>query len=1091
MPKRRRGPVPKLAADQKQSIELMLDLGHAHATIESNLGLTPGTVGRHVFNQRRRGVIPPRFKLTEDQKKSIKSMLNAGHQQAEVDAKLGLPPETTRKYVFNERRQRRMPLADFRPDVKWAHAHDMWNNGKTMLEIALHYKVPFTTIKGIVERYRKNFGWFKKGSSTGRPRKFAASESPELSSGRTKSAVDIPAFKEWFSGSKVVDESGAPKRVFHGTTRSFDQFNTGLPDGQDWGMINNGIGSHFAEDPSVSGAFSTGHYVRPTDYAVSEYDPSQSWYRHKGELIYGKGTPTLLKEDRHGREVLEPYDPDKHGSSYFLRENHGSGARIVMMPPGGQTHAVYLNIKHPLVVDPQKSESDQGAISRAIANKVFPLDRQLFIDALKATGRMNGGAIWDAIKSGHGYNGGEYEKYKTFDDVSRNFSGLLGGMDNIARAKSILKSLGYDGIKYRNTSRNEVKEGDNPWAWIAFHPTQIKSATGNRGTFDKNNPDTRMQRLDNLVKRFSASESPELSSSSAKKLSEPIAPTFYSHAERVIKDKVPNAAAPDQVKKTLLNNGVKPEEMKWSGIEDHLAGAQGPVKKEDLLNLARTNNVKLKEVMKGDEDFRSDRHRSLLRQSERADAEGVPLTRRQQEELEAYRSDEEDNEKSKTKYKDYQLPGGSNYRELLLSLPEDNKRNQISKEAIMRIARSHGVDSKEYKDAYQEFVAPKTNDFHSQHWDEPNVLGHIRFNDRVGPNGEKLLHLDEVQSDWHQVGRKEGYKDHQGTVNGKDYQWWQSKKDSLFDKMIVLPIGSQERQKLESEYVDTIDATRRLKDSVNSVPDAPFKRTWHELLLRRALRYAAEHGYQGLSWTPGEEQAKRYDLSKQIDEIAHKKNPDGTYHVEIAKDGTNLDVKPKMTESELESYVGKEMAKKIVSGEGKRDGILKYITGDNLSVGGEGMRGFYDKIVPDYLNKYGKKWGAKVGSTEIETSSVDDHEHPHEYVYDSQKIGSLLDEGGSVYVKNSYSGSSQLIKTRDELKEYNKNNIPNTYIIASPVKKSVPFIPITDAMRKSVLHEGQALFSRKDRPVRFSNSHNLKNNTIAKAGRILLEEFRK
>jgi len=29
------------------------------------------------------------------------------------------------------------------------------------------------------------------------------------------------------------------------------------------------------------------------------------------------------------------------------------------------------------------------------------------------------------------------------------------------------------------------------------------------------------------------------------------------------------------------------------------------------------------------------------------------------------------------------------------------------------------------------------------------------------------------------------------------------------------------------------------------------------------------------------------------------------------------------------------------------------------------MKGFYDKIIPDFLNKYAKKWGAKVGKVSI------------------------------------------------------------------------------------------------------------------------------
>jgi hypothetical protein len=41
------------------------------------------------------------------------------------------------------------------------------------------------------------------------------------------------------------------------------------------------------------------------------------------------------------------------------------------------------------------------------------------------------------------------------------------------------------------------------------------------------------------------------------------------------------------------------------------------------------------------------------------------------------------------------------------------------------------------------------------HFDDPNVLVHARVTDRTGPNGEKVLYVEEIQSDWHQSARKE------------------------------------------------------------------------------------------------------------------------------------------------------------------------------------------------------------------------------------------------------------------------------------------------------------------------------------------------
>jgi hypothetical protein len=75
-------------------------------------------------------------------------------------------------------------------------------------------------------------------------------------------------------------------------------------------------------------------------------------------------------------------------------------------------------------------------------------------------------------------------------------------------------------------------------------------------------------------------------------------------------------------------------------------------------------------------------------------------------------------------WEDYTLDGGTNYRELLL---------QVDPEGPSMFGKAHsGL---------------------------PNEVGHIRVKDRIGPNGEKVLYVEEVQSDWAQKGRKKGFLD--------------------------------------------------------------------------------------------------------------------------------------------------------------------------------------------------------------------------------------------------------------------------------------------------------------------------------------------
>lgn len=57
--------------------------------------------------------------------------------------------------------------------------------------------------------------------------------------------TESAAFRRWFGDSKVVDEKGRPKRVYHGTNASFDTF------------LHNSIvpGFYFADDPQVAGEY--------------------------------------------------------------------------------------------------------------------------------------------------------------------------------------------------------------------------------------------------------------------------------------------------------------------------------------------------------------------------------------------------------------------------------------------------------------------------------------------------------------------------------------------------------------------------------------------------------------------------------------------------------------------------------------------------------------------------------------------------------------------------------------------------------------------------------------------------------------------
>ena len=138
--------------------------------------------------------------------------------------------------------------------------------------------------------------------------------------------------------------------------------------------------------------------------------------------------------------------------------------------------------------------------------------------------------------------------------------------------------------------------------------------------------------------------------------------------------------------------------------------------------------------------------------------------------------------------------------------------------------------------------------------------------------------------------------------------------------------------------------------------------------MKRAIRWAAENGFDQVAWAPGEVQAERYNLSKQVDTITIARMGDNKYDLVAVKwdrpgIGSNLINESGITLDRIEALIGKEFAEKAKNQE---NNYTEY-SGDDLKVGGEGMKGFYDQILPKAVDKFIKKFGAKVGTSMVWT----------------------------------------------------------------------------------------------------------------------------
>lgn len=448
---------------------------------------------------------------------------------------------------------------------------------------------------------------------------------------------------------------------------------------------------------------------------------------------------------------------------------------------------------------------------------------------------------------------------------------------------------------------------------------------------------------------------------------------FYSALEHAVTGAAQDTMSPQQWAGFLKNQpGVKAEELAWTGVGDWLAQQKGPVKKADVQRYLDEHKVEIKDITKQagslSDNILNETADEYINHSIDAfrDKNGRAPTRNEidgmrAEIVEDIRNSPQDYgiEGEGTKYSSYQLPGGENYREHLLTLPQKKQPSEKFLEDNPDLGRWTDAQRQEFNRLeFNRLEAEAKNpEYRSSHWDEPNVLAHVRTNERdVG--GKPSLHIEEVQSDWHQQGRKQGYR----PENEKKLADLVVKRDGMLQE-----VREKMLSPLDERYKEIYRELPKLQTEINKlgssdvgVPDAPFKTAWPELALKRMIRMAAEEGKGRISWTPGEAQAARYDLSKQLNKVVYTKEG---HLIGYGKNDQPV-INKAVPEAELEANIGKEAAKKLL--DQKPDHTeARRLEGLDLKVGGEGMREFYDKMLPKMVEKLGKAHGVKVHKTEI------------------------------------------------------------------------------------------------------------------------------
>lgn len=485
--------------------------------------------------------------------------------------------------------------------------------------------------------------------------------------------------------------------------------------------------------------------------------------------------------------------------------------------------------------------------------------------------------------------------------------------------------------------------------------------------------------------------------------------SFYSPLEKSIGEiKVDKLPAKQWAEK------FKGEEAKWTGLTDWLNSETGSLSKADIQNFLKDNRIEVSEVVKQSGTPRSGKSIAERKEEiktefmsagydisqdmsgevmietkddeelvEDPESELTPeLYARAQEYYELTEMSEEDDD-GDTKYPGYQLPGEkSNYKEVLITMPVLNtglkKKAEAKRDELFAKWKEQGWDMEAARknDPVGVTELNKANDqlseakpgafggkpaFQSNHFNEPNILAHVRMNTRIDAEGKKVLFLEEIQSDWGEIGRKKGFNT-VGTGN---------RLKELFAKRSDLRERMGDDKKLREEFDKVNEEIEKIEHRTNQISAAPFvtdTNSWTKLALKVALKQAVKEGADKIAWTTGEQQADRYDLSQHVERITVSKPSEdglsrGYYHrlnivaidgkrtqLAVDKNGKVIEGPSSLYNKPLSDVVGKEMAEKIMS---VKQGGLKEFSGLDFKIGGEGMTGFYGNPAKNKLGIVG------------------------------------------------------------------------------------------------------------------------------------------
>ncbi len=455
-------------------------------------------------------------------------------------------------------------------------------------------------------------------------------------------------------------------------------------------------------------------------------------------------------------------------------------------------------------------------------------------------------------------------------------------------------------------------------------------------------------------------------------------PTFYSNAEFAVRGIKQEKATPEQWLKMIeKTGGLKAGEDKWLGLSDWLkASTAKTLTKDEVLQYIAENDIQIEEVSYGDvadisreEIYESAEFAELRESLTEYDEDDNPyINRERYDELRSESYDFVDGFSLDYWGEELEVDSPAAAATYLGLTNADKEINET------RLGyTTQGLNNKREIALVVPTIEPynQSDNIHFGDAGEGRAVAWVRFGETTDADGKRVLVIDEIQSKRHQDGREKGYISDEVLEAQRQY-------DYLYKKMYKEGLNEEEHNRYHS-------LGQFIKENYGIVPSAPFEKNWAELAFKRMLRYAAENGYDYVAWTTGDQQADRYDIGSVVKDIVtydtkdadgnpikkmkFRMNNMGTYNIATNMEGVIIKGDGEMKGGmHLSDITGKPLAEKIMKGEGEdamvfengKDIEAKSLEGEELHIGNEGMKAFYDQMLPSFVKKYSKKWGAEV-----------------------------------------------------------------------------------------------------------------------------------